>query len=337
MPSKRVLKGLNAVASPPTRAVVTVGVFDGVHIAHQRLIRSTIQLAQRLDGTSVAITFDPDPQIVLDPAHAQPALMPLEVRVATLQALGLDWVWILPFTTRFARMTAEQFIRRILVHRLRATALVIGEAFVFGKNRRGDMDVLRRLGPWYGIRVVPVRQVRRLGAPVSSSRIRRLIGLGELAQARGLLGRPPALYGVVVPGTGRGRRLGFPTANIRLIPQVVPLRGVYAVTVRLAPPPIRGRGTRTAAATPLASGELIGGGVMNLGVRPTFGPGPMICEVHLLGFAGTLLGRSVSLSLLARLRDERCFPSWQALSQQVRRDIARARRLFARLPRLLRS
>lgn len=313
------LRGLNAVASPPTRAVVTVGVFDGVHIAHQRLIRSTVQLAHRLDGTSVAVTFDPDPQVVLDPAHAQPALMPLEVRVATLQALGLDWVWVLPFTTQFARMTAEQFIRRVLVHRLRARALVIGEAFVFGNDRRGDMDVLQRLGPSYGIRVVPVRQVRRRGAPVSSSRIRRLIGLGGLAQARGLLGRPPALYGVVVPGAGRGRRLGFPTANIRLIPQVVPPRGVYAVAVRSE------------------DGRHVWRGVMNLGVRPTFGPGPMVCEVHLLGFAGTLLGRPVSVSFLTRLRDERCFPSRQALSRQVRRDIARARQLFARYPRPLRS
>ncbi|MBI2495430.1 MAG: riboflavin biosynthesis protein RibF [Candidatus Omnitrophica bacterium] len=319
MPSARVLKGLNAVASPPTRAVVTVGVFDGVHIAHQRLIRSTVKLARRLDGTSVAITFDPDPQIVLDPAHAQPALMPLGVRVSTLHALGLDWVWILPFTARFARVTAEQFIRRILVHRLRARALVIGEAFVFGNNRQGDMDVLRRLGPSYGIRVVPVRQVRRLGMPVSSSRIRRLIGLGGLAQARGLLGRPPALYGVVVPGRGRGRRMGFPTANIRLIPQVLPPRGVYAVAVRSE------------------DGRHVWRGVMNLGVRPTFGPGPMVCEVHLLRFVGTLLGRPISVSVLARLRAERCFPSWQALGQQVRRDIARARQLFAQFPRFLRS
>lgn len=316
--SARVLRGLGTVIQPPTRAVVTVGVFDGVHIAHQRLISRTIELARRLRGTSVAITFDPDPQRVLHPAQAPPALMPLDERMATLKALGVDWVWVIPFTKRFARMTATQFIRRVLFRRLRAVALVLGEAFVFGKNRKGDMDVLRALGPSIGMRVVALPQVRRGGEPVSSSRIRQLMVRGELARARRLLGRPPALYGVVVRGAGRGRRLGFPTANIRLTPQVLPPHGVYAVAVHR-----RGdRAVRRGITPPL--------GVMNLGVRPTFGPGPTVCEVHLPGFSGRLLGEAVSVSLLARLRDERCFPSERALTQQVRRDIARARLLFAR-------
>jgi len=302
---------------PPPRAVVTVGVFDGVHIAHQRLIRRTVELARRLRGTSVAITFDPDPQHVLHPAQAPPALMPLDERVAALQALGVDWAWVIPFTKRFARMTATQFVRRVLCRRLRAVALVLGEAFVFGKNREGDMDVLRTLGSSIGMRVVAIPQVRRGGLAVSSSRIRHLIARGELAQARRLVGPSPALYGVVVRGAGRGRRLGVPTANIRLTSQVLPPHGVYAVAVRR-------RGDRT----------VWRGGVMNLGVRPTFGPGPTVCEVHLLRFSGRLLGQAVSVSLLARLRDERCFPSERALTQQVRRDIARARRIFARFPRL---
>lgn len=310
--SSRVLRGLGAAIRPPARAVVTVGVFDGVHIAHQRLICRTIELARRLRGTSVAITFDPDPQQVLRPAQAPPALMPLDERMATLKALGVDWVWVIPFTKRFARMTATQFIQRVLFRRLRAVALVLGEAFVFGKNRKGDMDVLRTLGPSIGMRVVALPQVRRGGEPVSSSRIRQLIVRGELAQARRLLGRPPALYGVVVRGAGRGRRLGFPTANIRLTSQVLPPHGVYAVSVHL-------RGGRRS-----------GRGVLNLGVRPTFGPGPTVCETHLLNFSGSLLGQAVSVSLLARLRDERCFPSERALIQQVRRDIARALLLFAR-------
>ena len=142
-------------------------------------------------------------------------------------------------------------------------------------------------------------------------------------------------------GAGRGKPLGFPTANIRLQASTRPPRGVYAVKVYrhgtarapgVTPPPIRVRGTRTVAARNFASGELIGGGVMNLGVRPTFGPGPLVCEVHLLGFSGRLTGRDVTVSLLARLRGERCFPSPEALARQVRRDVSRARRLFARLP-----
>ena len=327
----------------PRDAVVTVGVFDGLHLAHQQLLRHTVRLARRLQRPSLAITFDPDPQQVLHPAQAQPALMPLSARVEQLSALGIGWTWVIPFTRSFARLTAEQFIRQFLAGGLRARAVVVGEAFAFGRDRRGDMAVLRRAGEAGGLRVQALREVRLVGAPISSSRIRRLITGGQLAQAGRLLGRPPALYGVVVRGVGRGRRLGFPTANLRLTSQVLPPRGVYAVVVRgrgrrpltgVTPPPIRVRGTRTVAHGHIASGELIGGGVMNIGVRPTFGPGPVVCEVHLLSFSGTLLGEAVCVSLLSRLRGERCFPSWEALRRQVSRDIARARALFARSPAL---
>jgi riboflavin kinase/FMN adenylyltransferase len=289
--------------------VVTVGVFDGVHVAHQQLIHSTVRLARRLKGTSVVITFDPDPQTVLHPASAAPALMPLAWRLRELKALGVDWVWVMPFSKRFARMSAEQFIRRFLIRRLRARALIVGDTFAFGRDRRGNMGVLQTLGPAHGMRIIPVKPITRSGIPVSSSRIRRLIHDGKLAQARQLLGRDPMVFGTVVRGAGRGRRLGFPTANIQLIPQVLPPRGVYAVIVDVA-----GRRWR---------------GVMNLGMRPTFGQGPMVCEVHLLGFSGTLLRRAVTVALLVRLRGERRFPSPQALSRQVRRDILRAQSVFS--------
>ena len=308
----RVLTGIDAVRRPPVRAVVTVGVFDGVHLAHQQLIRAAVQEARRVRGTSVALTFDPDPHAVLDPAHAPPALMPLSARVEHLAELGVDWIWVVPFTKRFARMTAEQFVRRVLLRRLRATALVVGAAFVFGRNRQGNMDVLRAIGPARGMRVLSLRQVQHSGQSISSSRIRRLIARGRLAQAAALLGRAPELYGVVVQGAGRGRALGTPTANIAIRSCALPPHGVYAVMVRAL-------GSSRARR-----------GVMNLGVRPTFGPGPCVCEVHLLGFTGSLLGRSVRVSLLARLRGERCFPSVAALTAQIRRDLARARRVFAR-------
>ncbi len=301
------------MAQPPPRAIVTIGVFDGVHRAHQRLIRAAVRMARRRRGTSVALTFDPDPQAVLHPASAPPALMPLDERVAHLRELGVDLVWVIPFTPRFARLTAAQFIRRILVARVRAEAVLVGEAFAFGRNRRGDMEVLRSLGPRCGIRVVSVRQITHGGEPISSSRIRRLIAEGRLGPARRLLGRPPALYGRVVRGAGRGRRFRVPTANVRLEPHALPPEGVYAVLLRRAGRPGTFRG------------------VMNLGTRPTFGAGPLVCEVHLLGFSGTLTGRSVSVSLLARLRGERCFSSPEALYRQVRLDLRRAHRLFPRL------
>jgi len=302
--------------------VVTVGVFDGVHVAHQQLIRSTVRLARRLGGTSVVITFNPDPQAVLHPASSAPALMPLDERLRDLRALQVDWVWVIRFSRRFARMSAEQFISRILVRRLRARALLVGDAFAFGQGRRGDMTVLRTLGPPHGMRIISVKAVTHAGLPVSSSRIRRLIHDGRLVQARRLLNRDVMLYGTVVRGAGRGRGLGFPTANLRLIPQVTPPRGVYAVLVETA-------GRPRHCATGCACGAPRWRGVMNLGTRPTFGRGPVVCEVHLLGFSGMLLGRAVRVALLARLRGERRFASPQALSRQVRRDILRAQSVFS--------
>ena len=314
MAATKMFLGLHAVTRPPRRPVVTIGVFDGVHLAHQHLLRSTVALAERLRGTSVVMTFDPDPQMVLNPGHAPLALMPMDERLRWLSASGVNGIWVVRFTKRFSRMSAEQFVRRVLVRRLRTAAVVVGETFVFGNNRAGDMDALQTLGPLYDMQVVSIKPIRRGGRPVSSSRIRQLIARGALASARRLLGRPPALYGTVIRGAGRGKHLGVPTANIRLMPQVLPPQGVYAVLVRQRE---TGRVWR---------------GVMNLGVRPTFGLGAVVCEAHLFGFRGTLLGRRVAVSLLRRLRGERRFATPDALIAQVRRDIARARRLLSRSP-----
>lgn len=298
-----------AVPRSTRRSVVTVGVFDGVHRAHRQVIRWTISLARRLRATSIAVTFDPDPAFVLHPAGAPDALMPLDERLTQLRQLGLDRVVVIRFTKAFAQMGAQRFIDEILVGRLRAVAVVVGEAFLFGRHRAGTVELLSRQAPRHPLRVVPMPPVTQGGEPVSSSRIRRLIAGGALAHARQLLGRPPALYGRVVRGAGRGKRLGFPTANVRLMPQVLPPQGVYAVTLR-----VRGIDAEHA-------------GVMNFGIRPTFGGGPAVCEVHLPGFTGTLLGCRVVISLRARLRGERCFTSPDALVRQIRRDVRRARRL----------
>lgn len=290
--------------------VVTIGVFDGVHRAHERLIRTAVREARRARGTSIAVTFDPDPHAVLDPAHPPALLMPLPERVRRMRSLGLDRVWVIRFTRAFARLTARQFIDRVLFGRLRATVLVVGEGFTFGRGRAGTMQLLREAGTPRGLRVIEVPQLRAGGQAVSSSRVRRELAAGRLAAARGLLGRAGALYGRVVRGAGRGTRLGFPTANVALTSQALPPQGVYAVRVR-----VLGQARRRH-------------GVMNLGVRPTFGGGPLTCEVHLPGFRGRLLGRHVEVELLARLRGEQCFTSLDAFRRQVRRDLARANRVF---------
>lgn len=286
--------------------------FDGVHVGHQRLIRTAIRLAARLHAASVVLTFDPDPQTVLAPRRHQPRLMPLAARLRLMRALGVERIRVLPFTRAFSRLSAEQFVRAILVHRLRAACVVVGDNFAFGRARRGNVEVLRSLGRRYGLRVVVVPPVMRGGAPVSSSRIRRLLEAGRIVEANRLLGRPAQLAGLVVRGDRRARRLGFPTANLRLSNELLPPRGVYHVQLEL--------------------GGRCHTGVMNLGVRPTFGPQAalrhhrVVCEVHLIGFRGNVYGRSVTVHLLRRLRPERRFAGAKALARQIRRDVLRVRR-----------
>jgi len=311
----RLLRGRKALTQPPRRAVVTIGMFDGVHLGHQRLIRTTVRLAKRLQGTSVVITFDPDPQRVLNPAQAQPRLMPLDVRLRFIEALGADLAWVIPFTRRFSRIEAEQFFREILLKQAGAVAVVVGENFSFGRNRRGNLALLRAYGRRDGMRIVVTSPVVREHEAVSSSRLRRLIQHGEIASARRLLGRPVQLYGTVVRGEGRARHLGFPTANVRLVRDLVqPPHGVYRVWLEVA-----GRRYQ---------------GLMNLGIRPTFltrraaarrnGPPPVVCEVHLAGFHGSLYGRFVTIALLEWLRPEQRFAGPEELAQQIRQDLRRA-------------
>lgn len=315
----KIFRGLQSTVQPPTHAVVTIGMFDGLHRAHQKIIRTVVRLARNSHGTSLVVTFDPDPLSILDPKRAQPILMPLFVRLHYLKLWGVDQLVVIPFTQRFAQMKAETFIQDILIKRFHTHILVVGDAFQFGRGRRGSMRLLERLGPRYDMRIVPVPAIKRSGAVVSSSRIRRLIQEGKLSKARMLLGRNPTLYGTVVRGAGRGHRLGIPTANVKLSSQVIPPQGVYAVYVC----PETWHHARAQIDSPHCWG-----GVMNLGTRPTFGSGPLVCEAHLFGFSGRLYGRNVSVSLLARLRSEKCFESPRALIRQVHRDMTRARRFF---------
>lgn len=293
-----------SVRARSSPAVVTIGMFDGVHLGHQHLMARTVRVARRHRGRSIGVTFNPDPQRVLDPARAHPPLMPLRRRVALMRERGLDRVIVISFTRAFAALTPEQFVARILVRRLQAQVVVIGANFAFGKNRRGDVALLRRLGARHGMRVITVPAVTRGGSPVSSSRIRRLVLDGRLPEAQRLLGRPFELSGIVVRGSGRAMRLGFPTANIRLDDTLRPPQGVYRVQLMWA--------RRQAA------------GLMNLGVRPTFGRGPVVCEVHLPTFRGHLYGQSVRVACGSKLRDERRFESPHALAAQIRQDLLHA-------------
>ena len=306
----RILTGLEALPKHPRPSMVTVGMFDGVHVGHQRLIRRTIELARRGDGQSVVVTFDPDPQQALDPGRASPQLTSLERRVQLIAELRPDLVVVIAFTPEFSRTSPEEFVDGILHERLRCRRIVVGETFAFGRDRRGNLPLLHELARRHGMRVVVVPPVVRGGAPVSSSRIRRLVQGGSIEQARRLLGRPAELWGSVVRGDQRGRQLGFPTANVQLASSLLPPRGVYRVW--------------------LEHGSARFDGLMNLGVRPTFSgheqgkESAVVCEVHLVGFRGRLYGRCVRIGLLRRIRDERRFGSPEALTKQIHVDLAKA-------------
>ena len=300
-----IIDGSDAWDADDRRPVVTIGNFDGVHRGHRALLDRTLALAASLDAVPTAFTFHPAPRDVLRPGNPIPRIQTLEERLRLLGDHGMERIVVEPFTLDYAAHDAEWFARVVLGERLRAAAVVVGWDFRFGKGRGGSIDTLRDALD------IPVEQVQALvdgEEPVSSSRIRRLIGEGEVGAATALLDRPHELLGVVVHGDARGRLLGFPTANIESRTELVPASGVYAVQMLIP---------GEAHALP---------GVANIGTRPTFdGPDDTRVEVHLLDYAGDLYNQRVRVRFIGRLRAEQRFPSREALVAQIGQDVARAR------------
>jgi len=291
------------------RPVVALGKFDGVHRGHAKLLAAVLRRARREGAPAMALTFDVHPDSLLRPHQVPPVLTTIEEKTAAIEAAGIDCLLYLEFTPAFARLTAWEFARDFLALRIGARMVLAGENFRFGRNRGGDTQMLRRWGGklGFGFRAVP--QATVAGEPVSSTRIRRVIGAGEMRLAAALIGRPYSIEGEVDHGASRGRGLGAPTANLRLPGKLLPPDGVY-----------------------LARAAIDGGeplpAVLNLGASPTFGPGERRLEVHFLHFAGDLYGRRVRVFFERYLRHETRFPNPQALARQIRLDIARAERHF---------
>ena len=292
-------------AAPP---VVTIGNFDGVHLGHRHLLGRLKRRSEELGVPSCVYTFEPPPRVLLAPQLRQSRISPWDEKVRRLHEFGIDQIVIERFTRAFAQHPPEWFVREILERRLRAKALVVGYDFRFGRARAGDVDLLRSTVPY-----LPVEQVRPHsddGDIVSSSAIRRLVEVGEVKRASVLLGRPHAIIGTVVGGEKRGRKLGFPTANVESDSELLPLPGVYAVRTRIDGVPDW-----------LPS-------VANLGTRPTFDGRQHLIEVHILDFRGNLYGRQAQVSFISRLRDEKKFSSADALSKQLKQDVIAARALL---------
>ena len=292
-------------------AVVTIGNFDGVHRGHLALVERATAEAQRRGATTVALTFDPHPAAVLRPDAVPPALQSLEARVATLRAHGCDHVEVLAFDATLAALTPREFANQLLVGRLGAQLVVVGENFRFGAGAQGDVDVLRALGEELGFAVETVGLVDTGDGPVSSSAIRALLAAGDLEAVTRALGRPHTLDGEVVRGEGRGRTIGVPTANVAVDPaRAMPADGVYACLAA-------------------APGEEAVPAVVNVGWRPTFDGTTRTVEAHLLVDGDPdLYGRRLELALVARVRGEQRFEGPDQLVARIREDIVEASRLL---------
>jgi riboflavin kinase/FMN adenylyltransferase len=290
-----------------SRTVATIGNFDGVHLGHRAILSRVCQRARELGGQAVAITFNPHPVKVLRPEVNLPLLTTSEQKLKLLSDSGLDAVVVLPFTPEFAALPAREFVRQYFCDRLQAREVVVGHDYCFGRGREGNIDLLKEMGETHGFTVQVVWAVEVDGALVSSSLIRAMLRLGKVTEARRLLGRPYGVSGRVVPGKGRGAKLlGVPTANLLSPNELLPASGIYAVWVR--------------------RGGAILPGVANIGTCPTFNNAELSLEVHLLEFNGDLYGESLEVDFVTRLREERRFPSIEALADQIHADIAAAHR-----------
>jgi riboflavin kinase/FMN adenylyltransferase len=298
-----------AQVRPDSRSHVTIGVFDGVHRGHQRLITSMVEAAHSTHSAAVVLTFDPHPAATLG-YEPPPLLTTVEERVELLATLGLDVLVMLPFTPVTARTSATDFVE-VLMRHLHLTKLWGGPDFAIGHRCEGNIPFLRRLGSERGFTVRIVEPLVWEGGMVSSSRVRAALQAGDISQATGCLGRLYRLAGVVVRGRGLGHSIGAPTANLSLPSErLIPASGVYVCRAH-----IEHLGTYPA--------------VTNVGTRPTFGgtaEGQMqVVEAHLLDFDADLYDQVVGLDFIARLRDERTFPTVSALVAQIHNDIAEAR------------
>lgn len=289
--------------------VLTLGVFDGLHLGHQRIMQTVVERANKVEAHATAITFDPHPRAVLHPESAPPLLQTLDQRLANFEVLGIEQAIVIPFDKEFASHPAEDFLYEIVHDRLHAKEVYLGKGFAFGKGRGGNIDLLRRMSAELGFFADEVPEVTLRGQRISSSKIRHLLSEGRTNLARRMLGRPYGVEGVIIRGNRRGHTIGFPTANLKPHNRVIPKFGVYATATL-----VDGAWRRS---------------VTNIGVRPTFenDAEPSI-ETFIFDFDGDLYGDVLRVRFLHRIRDERKFNGIEELKGQIEKDSARALNYF---------
>jgi riboflavin kinase/FMN adenylyltransferase len=300
---------LDSLPEDISNPVVTIGNFDGVHKGHQALFTKLKDRAKELKGTSLVITFEPHPIKVMSPEKLKPLITVLEQKKELVITQGIDLLLLIKFTMKFSGIGARDFVKDILVDKIRIKEIIVGYDYAFGHNREGNIQLLREMGKEFDFTVTQVEPVYAGNTLVSSTSIRNLILEGKISEANRLLGRDYQLMGEVVKGRRRGKPLlGYSTANLKLPEGLIPREGVYIVTVEL-------------------EGRLYQG-LTNIGYNPTFKNKVLSIETHILDFSADIVSQNIKVNFLARLRDEIRFGTAEELSQQITRDIEGAREFF---------
>lgn len=305
------IRGLHNIYDHHRGCALTIGNFDGVHLGHQAILKMLVEKARELNIDACIMSFEPLPQEYFAPEKAPARLTRLREKWCALEATGVDQFLCIKFDHRLAELSAEDFIKQILIDRLHVKYLVIGDDFKFGKGRHGDFDMLKAAGKQYGFEVVNSHSHCLDGERISSTGIRKALAESKLEHANKMLGRTYRICGRVAHGAKRGRTIGFPTANIKLHRHATPLSGVYAVTMSI--------------------GDQHIDGVANIGKRPTVDGHNLQLEVHLFNFEENIYGKQVCVEFKHKLRDEHRFESFDALKQQIIKDSEQAKAFFANL------
>jgi riboflavin kinase/FMN adenylyltransferase len=295
-PQKKGLKG----------AVVALGTFDGLHRGHQKILKAAVVYSRKIGVASLAITFDPHPQQIIAPERGLKLLTTLPEREELFCKMGVDGVVVIRFSRHLKKLSYGNFVKRYLVGKLGVRRVFVGFDYAFGRGREGDVTQLKKLGKKYGFEVAVIRAVNQGGQAVKSSRIRQLLSQGEFSEALDLLGHPYQISGRIARGAGRGKGLGFPTANLKTnLDKLLPAHGVYAG---------------------MTMGKKC---VVNIGARPTFGAGNTVVEVHILNFDRNIRGKTLKVYLTHRLRNEFQFADVEELKKQIKKDLEKVNRVVS--------
>lgn len=287
------------------RPILAIGNFDGVHLGHQMILRNTVEEAKRVEGTPVALTFQPHPLMVLDPDNAPLLITPFQKKAEQIEKCGIEILVCVSFTKEFSQIRARAFAKDILCGEIGVKEIFVGKNFTFGRGKEGHSDTLMEFGREFGFKVNIVKSFMMDEEIVSSSNIRKLVKKGEVKGAKVLLGRCPSVKGEVIAGSKRGKRLGYPTANLEVKGYLIPYEGIYAAKIRMD--------------------KKIYNGVVYIGSNPTFQRNTLFVEVHLFDFDKDIYGKSMEVSFIERIRGEKSFKTEKELINQISKDVEEAR------------